>query len=209
MLDAADDEYRALFLDRVNAFLDKASPKIFDPLPAIERLKWHLVRRRLLPELLEVLRFQKEDLSSTPPVRVRGKWYGDYPFRTDRELEIPSSIYRVEPESTCGRRSSELERRGDEAARARLRVHPRRRRRGRRTPSTCASTRCGRAACGACGCSRRRSGCAAQRRATRAHAATSRQALTDLSWAGFEATLDPRALRRRAALARGHAGSCT
>ena len=32
-------------------------------LAAIDRLKWHLVRRRLLPELLEVLRFQKEDLS--------------------------------------------------------------------------------------------------------------------------------------------------
>ena len=28
-------------------------------LPAIDRLKWHLVRRRLMPELLEVLRFEK------------------------------------------------------------------------------------------------------------------------------------------------------
>ena len=59
-LDVADEEYRALFLDRVNAFLDQASDKIFKPLVAIERLKWHFVRRRMMPELLEVIRFQKE-----------------------------------------------------------------------------------------------------------------------------------------------------
>ena len=90
MLEGADDDYLALFLDRVNAFLDGASPRIYDPLPAIERLKWHLVRRRLVPELLEVLRFQKQDLASTPPVRVRGRWYGDYPFRTDARPEDPA-----------------------------------------------------------------------------------------------------------------------
>ena len=65
-LESADDEYRALFLDRVNEFLDRArAARVFDGLPAIDRLKWHLVRRRLMPELLEVLRFQREDLSET------------------------------------------------------------------------------------------------------------------------------------------------
>ena len=61
----------------------------YSGLPAIERLKWHLVRRRMLPELLEVLRFQREDLRDTPPVRIRGAWYADHPFRTDRSLRIP------------------------------------------------------------------------------------------------------------------------
>ena len=65
------------------------------PAAAIDRLKWHLVRRKLLPELLEVLRFQKEDLSTTPPVRVRRRWYGDYPFRDDPRLKIPASVYRL------------------------------------------------------------------------------------------------------------------
>ena len=95
VLDRADDDYRQLFLDRVNAYLDGASPRIYRRLAAIDRLKWHLVRRRLLPELLEVLRFQKEDLSTTPPVRVRRRWYGDYPFRDDPRLKIPSSVYRL------------------------------------------------------------------------------------------------------------------
>ena len=95
VLDRADDEYRQLFIERVNAYLDGASPRIYGRLAAIDRLKWHLVRRRLLPELLEVLRFQKEDLSTTPPVRVRRRWYGDYPFRGDPRLKIPASVYRL------------------------------------------------------------------------------------------------------------------
>src|SRR4051812_20964472 len=101
-LDVADDEYRALFLDRVNAFLDQASDKIFKPLVAIERLKWHFVRRRMMPELLEVIRFQKEELNSTPPLRIRGRWYGDYPFRTDKRLKVPHSIYRLKHEFSMG-----------------------------------------------------------------------------------------------------------
>jgi CDP-glycerol glycerophosphotransferase len=58
LLGHADPDYRELFLDRANAFLDRARDGIYGPLAAIDRLKWHLVRRRLLPELLEVLRFR-------------------------------------------------------------------------------------------------------------------------------------------------------
>ncbi len=195
-LEAADDEYKALFLDRVNAFLDKASPKIFDPLPAIERLKWHLVRRRLVDELLEVVRFQKEDLSSTPPVRVDGKWYGDYPFRTDASLGIPSAIYRVEPEFYMRASIEELDRVGDEVrVRGYAYIHG--------------------VGAGEPDAQRVRVTLLRKGRLVRLRLLTSalrlrsrsverpeltgnvRQALADLSWTGFEATLDPRALRRR------------
>ncbi|MEA2429443.1 MAG: CDP-glycerol glycerophosphotransferase, partial [Thermoleophilaceae bacterium] len=113
VLDSADEEYRELFLDRLNAYLDKAHRKTFDPLPAIERLKWHLVRRRLMPELLEVLRFQKDDLAFTPPVQDGGRWYGDFPFRTDKRLAIPSSVYLVEDELVLHTQVEELRREGD------------------------------------------------------------------------------------------------
>jgi CDP-glycerol glycerophosphotransferase len=94
-LDEADDGYRELFLDRANGFLDASGVDV-DRLPlAIDRLKWHLVRRRLLPELLEVLRFQRHEQARTQPVRVRGRWYGDYPFRGDRRLGVPRSAYRL------------------------------------------------------------------------------------------------------------------
>ncbi len=95
VLDIADDDYRELFLERVNTFLDGADASIYDDLPAIDRLKWHLVRRRLMPELLEVLQFQKEALAGSAPVRVRRRWYGDYPFRGDERLQVPASVYRL------------------------------------------------------------------------------------------------------------------
>jgi CDP-glycerol glycerophosphotransferase len=195
-LDAADDDYRALFLDRVNPFLDRASKRVFDPLPAIDRLKWHFVRRRLMPELLEVLRFAKEDLATTPPVRVRGRWYGDYPFRTDRRLEVPSSVYRLEGELYLRAHLEELSRDGDAL---RLRGHA-------------YVNGVGAAAEGAqqVELAALRPGRLRRLRlltsAVRGRAVStlrpevtgnSRQALCDISWSGFEATLDPRKLRRR------------
>jgi CDP-glycerol glycerophosphotransferase len=99
VLEVADDEYRELFVERVNAFFDRIGRRnVLKPLPAMDRLKYHLVRRRLMPELLEVLRFQREDMRDAAPVRVRGRWYGDYPFRTDRALRIPKWIYRLDSE---------------------------------------------------------------------------------------------------------------
>jgi CDP-glycerol glycerophosphotransferase len=88
VLEDADDEYRALFLDRAGAFVERARLR---ELPAIDRLKWELVRRRRLDDLLEALRFQREDLAERPPVRIRGRWYGDYPFRG----ELPNRVYRL------------------------------------------------------------------------------------------------------------------
>jgi CDP-glycerol glycerophosphotransferase len=95
-LDAGDDAYRELFLDLANAFLDRAGPGVEDPLPAIQRLKWHLVRRRALPELLEVLRFEQTELRANPKVWIGGRAYGDYPFLDDARLNIPRSVYRLD-----------------------------------------------------------------------------------------------------------------
>src|SRR2546430_1873926 len=114
VLDGASDEYRELFLERVNAFLDRAGRGLYRDLPAIDRLKWHLVRRRLMPELLQVLRFQKERLRETPPVRVGRRWCGDYPFRTDRELKIPASVYRLREELVVSPRVDDLRFEGDD-----------------------------------------------------------------------------------------------
>jgi CDP-glycerol glycerophosphotransferase len=114
VLGGASDEYRELFLDRVNAFLDRATRGVYRDLPAIDRLKWHLVRRRMMPELLQVLRFQRERMRETPPVRVGRRWYGDYPFRTDGELNIPRSVYRLREELVVSPRVDDLRFEGDE-----------------------------------------------------------------------------------------------
>jgi CDP-glycerol glycerophosphotransferase len=95
-LPEGDDEYRAEFLDSATAFLDRAGPRIEQHLPAIQRLKWHLVRRRRLPELLEVLRFEATALHTRPKTVIGGRLYGDYPFLRDAELGIPRAVYRLD-----------------------------------------------------------------------------------------------------------------
>jgi CDP-glycerol glycerophosphotransferase len=104
VLDEAGEDYRALFLDRANAFLDRAGPGVEDRLPAIQRLKWHLVRRRLMPELLEVVRFEKAG-GVNRKVRLGGRAYGDYPFLDDAALGIPRSTFRLD---TSRRRARHL-----------------------------------------------------------------------------------------------------
>ena len=84
------------FLERVNAFFDRIGRRnVFKPLPAIDRLKWHLVRRRMMPELLEVLRFQREEMRETPPVRdaralVRRLSLPHRPRAEDPALDLPA-----------------------------------------------------------------------------------------------------------------------
>jgi CDP-glycerol glycerophosphotransferase len=98
ILETGSDEFCELFLELANDFLDRADPRALEQPLAIERLKWHLVRRRALPELLEVLAFQAEQLAGTPPILDDGRWYGDYPYRTDERLELPRSVFRLDPE---------------------------------------------------------------------------------------------------------------
>jgi CDP-glycerol glycerophosphotransferase len=98
VLPIADEDYRRLFLDLTNDFIDRADRWVLDQPLAIDRLKWELVRRRALEELLDVLRFEDEDLRTTPPVREGRHWFGDYPFRREQEMGIPRSVYRLEDE---------------------------------------------------------------------------------------------------------------
>ena len=95
VLAGADASYRARFMARVTPMLEGVRPRVLAELPAIDRLKWHLVREGRAEELVEVLRFCEERRASTPPLRRWGRWYGDYPFRGDRELRVPRSVYRL------------------------------------------------------------------------------------------------------------------
>lgn len=96
VFDEGGEEYRRAFLDAANAFLDRAGPGVEDRLPAIQRLKWHLVRRRLEPELTEVLRFQRGGFRMNPKRIIGGRVYGDYPFLDDRDVGVPRSVYRLD-----------------------------------------------------------------------------------------------------------------
>jgi CDP-glycerol glycerophosphotransferase len=95
VLHDAGPEYRAVFADGARRVLDDVSPRMMSGLRALDRLKWHLIARGLDRELLEVLRFERERRVDTPPVRSHGRLYGDYPFRTERRLRIPRSVFRL------------------------------------------------------------------------------------------------------------------
>ncbi len=150
-----------------------------------------------MPELIEVLRFEKQEMAGTPPVRERGRWYGDYPFRTDERLKIPASVYRLEGELSLRAALETLERDGDgiriaghayvtgvgapEPGSQKVEVSALRPGRLRRVRLITSAVRL-------------------PTRATERPDATANapQGLgSDVSWSGFEATLDPRRLRRR------------
>jgi CDP-glycerol glycerophosphotransferase len=95
-LPEGEDEYRRAFLNEAIMFLERAGTDVERHLPAIQRLKWHLVRRRKLPELLEVLRFEATALHRRPKTVIRGRLYGDYPFLRDAELAVPRAVYRLD-----------------------------------------------------------------------------------------------------------------
>src|SRR3954449_7211562 len=193
-LAAADAEFHQLFLDKVNAFLDRAPKGIYDPLPAIERLRWHLVRRRLMPELLEVLRFQREELRDRPPVEIGGRWDGDYPFREDERLKVPRSVYLLEGELGLRVEIHALERDGD---RLRVRGNAFIRGVGAPAPDTqhlqVVALRRGRLRRVRIRLSAVKLDTTVVRRPD--VTASVPQRLVELAWAGFEATLDPRRLR--------------
>ena len=183
---------------------------VFDALPAIERLKWHLVRRRLMPELLEVLRFQREDLRDTPPVRIARPLVRRLPVpRPTARLEDPAARSTGSTRSSSCRRRSSTRCAGTAAAAvAGCALHQRHRRAERAAQQRRASSllQAGPAAARAAA-ARRPCGCATDGRppAGRDRERAGRRC-RDLEWSGFEATLDPAGCAVRA-LARGHVGA--
>ena len=100
VLPFADEAYRQLFLDEVNGFLRTAHRRAIEPLVAIERVKWELVRLRRMDELLEVIRFQREDLRERVPIEEGGRFYGDYPYFGDAAVGVPNRAYELRQELT-------------------------------------------------------------------------------------------------------------
>ncbi|MFB4308368.1 CDP-glycerol glycerophosphotransferase family protein [Actinomadura sp. GTD37] len=94
VLDEADDEFRTRFVELAHGFLEQADRTALNDLPAMMRLKWHLVGRGLVPELLEVLRYERRGLR-IPVTRRLWRHYARYPFWRDRRLRIPRQVFRL------------------------------------------------------------------------------------------------------------------
>ncbi|WP_067489246.1 bifunctional glycosyltransferase/CDP-glycerol:glycerophosphate glycerophosphotransferase [Actinomadura hibisca] len=96
VLDEGDEDYRARFLDQANTYLAECDPETVAGLKVIDRLKWHLVGRRLMPELLETLTFEKSREMARAGVIRRGvRYYAAYPFFGDAQPGVPDHVYRL------------------------------------------------------------------------------------------------------------------
>lgn len=96
VLPDADEEYRHSFMQWANEFLDETDLTIIDELPADARVKWLLVREGRLPELLEVIEFERR--GGPMPVQRRFRRYLNYPYLGDREVGLDKKAYRLDKE---------------------------------------------------------------------------------------------------------------
>ncbi|GAA1811008.1 bifunctional glycosyltransferase family 2 protein/CDP-glycerol:glycerophosphate glycerophosphotransferase [Actinomadura chokoriensis] len=100
-LPRTQDEHREELVAIGAALARRVSPRVVKRLPALTRLQLHLLCRRMLPELLEVLRFvQLRKAADAPRVRrgLRHRWYAEYPFFEDEERGVPAHVYDVTDE---------------------------------------------------------------------------------------------------------------
>ncbi|PJM73832.1 hypothetical protein CS006_01260 [Bifidobacterium primatium] len=98
-LGSVDEDYQRTVIDMLADYLPRVSDQAFANIRAIDRLKYHYIRRHDLESLLKVLKFEKRGMKT---LRVKydrsdGQYYGNYPFGEDK------SLYRM---------TSELERSG-------------------------------------------------------------------------------------------------
>ncbi|MGP4024076.1 bifunctional glycosyltransferase/CDP-glycerol:glycerophosphate glycerophosphotransferase [Actinomadura sp. 3N407] len=107
VLNEADEEFRTRFAELARTFLEQADRTALESLPAMMRLKWHLVGRGLMPELLQVLEYER--LKQRIPV-TRRLWrhYAKYPFWGDRRLRIPRRVFRLGEELATRSRLHEV-----------------------------------------------------------------------------------------------------
>ncbi|GHC89220.1 hypothetical protein GCM10007079_35010 [Nocardiopsis terrae] len=100
-LDDADDEVRQTVLDLLNGFLDHVPDTLLRQLNVLNRLLYHLVRKRRLDDVLEVATFAKSvEIKKATVVRQGLGYYIRYPFfeAKDPAKAVPREIYRLEDE---------------------------------------------------------------------------------------------------------------
>ncbi|MFG1876580.1 glycosyltransferase [Sphaerisporangium sp. NPDC049003] len=96
LLDRADEPFQERFLDLTAAYLGQVHRASTDHLTAIRRLQWHLAGRRMLPELLETVTFERTATDEhAPAVRHGLRHYGRLPFLDDPRYAVPREVYRM------------------------------------------------------------------------------------------------------------------
>ncbi|HXA60134.1 MAG TPA: CDP-glycerol glycerophosphotransferase family protein [Streptosporangiaceae bacterium] len=109
---AVREPYGQRVVELLGDLVDGMDPALPDALPALQRLRCHLMRQRERARLIEAL---DVDAGQAPVVRVgwlRPRWYADLPFRGDRAAAVPAEIYDVAAELTLGTKVTDITRNG-------------------------------------------------------------------------------------------------
>ena len=119
-LPKVDDDYRQIFLDQCNEFLDTVEERVLDGLPAAQRVLWRLVQRRMLPELMDIVPTIR---AKHGIVRKGMRRYHDLMFLDDNRPELPKiAVPGRHPAAADQAARRPLAER--QAAAARARLHP-------------------------------------------------------------------------------------
>ncbi len=90
-------EYQAEFMDLTGKYLAQVEPGVLRKLPSTHKLAYHLITRNLLTELLEYVGYlNAQPVKTVQVVREHGRVRADLPFRKNRGLGIPASVYATQ-----------------------------------------------------------------------------------------------------------------
>jgi CDP-glycerol glycerophosphotransferase len=101
------DTDRQALLDLASDYLATVDDSVYQEVDSLKRLRYHLSRRRMLPELLHVMQFTAQEGAAPDFVRrgrLRPRWYAAYPFFGDRAAGVPDHIYEAAGEMTLNAR---------------------------------------------------------------------------------------------------------
>jgi CDP-glycerol glycerophosphotransferase len=94
-LGRVSDEYLAEYFDLASRYLATVPRRVLRSLPATHKLAYHLTRRRLDRQLVSYVGWLLDQpVTTIGVVRRFGRLRADLPYRGDRALRIPGSVYR-------------------------------------------------------------------------------------------------------------------
>jgi CDP-glycerol glycerophosphotransferase len=94
-LSRVSDDYLSEFVHLASQYLGQVPPRVLRTLPAVGKLAYYLIRVQQVEQLTGFLDWlQEQPVTTIPVVRRLGRLRADLPFRTDRGMRIPSTVYR-------------------------------------------------------------------------------------------------------------------
>nr|WTB31216.1 CDP-glycerol glycerophosphotransferase family protein [Streptomyces sp. NBC_00830] len=94
----ADEEFRAEFLRVINQYLDQVDPQVVMELTAIQRVKWLLVRKHAMNELVELINSERRGDAIEIAGRLRK--YASFSALDNSSQLIPKRARRIDPDLT-------------------------------------------------------------------------------------------------------------